>query len=105
MANFTVAFAKHATLSGGSVDTVTLTNTGQLIEVINRDTSTNVIYIAVGTTDAAVPNPSVAGDDNPAVPPGGTRVITVPAGNTGNDMVVKLISSGNAAYSVQVGGQ
>lgn len=92
MATFSVAAAKHATLAASTVDTVTLTGSWDLVDVLNRGTGT--IYVTVGPDPA---DPTVAGDNTTVVPAGG--VVTVEVSNRGSQKV-KLISSTADAYSV-----
>jgi hypothetical protein len=91
MASYSAARSKHATLTASAVDTVTLGADWNTVEVTNRS-ATDPIYVT--TNNAA---PTVAGDDTFVVPAGGYRVLEVP---TAGSTVVKLISGGNAPYSV-----
>jgi hypothetical protein len=109
MATYTAARALHKTLTavtgGTEVDTVTLTNASQTLEVMNRGT-TDPLYVREGVTPAsAVPDPAVGGDDALVIPPGGIRTVHLPDSNTGNDIVVKLIAASAIPYSVQAGAQ
>lgn len=90
MATYSVAVAKHATLSAATVDTVTITETTTAVEVVNRSSSDTIYFTVNGTV------PTSAGDDTFVVPPGGN--LRVRSKGTGRS--VKLISSGAAAYSV-----
>jgi hypothetical protein len=81
----------HQTLTGATVDTVNLPSDFQSVEVLNRDSTSTIYFTVDGTT------PTVAGDGTLVVLPGAALSQAVSgAGNT----VVKLISSGAAAYSV-----
>lgn len=90
MTSYTVSTAKHATLAAGVVDTVTLGQDFNNVEVANHGAA--AIYF---TTEGATP--TVAGDNTYQVAPGGALVVQ-PA--SGGNTVVKLISSGATAYSV-----
>lgn len=92
MATHSVALAKHATLSASTVDTITLTNDFQTVEVVHRtSTAADPIYFTVdGST------PTVGGDNTYVVMPGGWKSVRAWA----NSDVVKLISAGTPAYSV-----
>jgi len=70
-------------------DTVTIARHEKGVEVRNRS-DTDAIYVRFDTT-----TPTVAGDNTYYVAPGETYYHRVPG------TLVKLISSGNAAYSVQ----
>lgn len=93
MANLTKARAAHATLSGVTVDTVTLTGQGiKAVEVSNRAGATTIFFTTDGST------PSASGDDTDYVMPG-EAVTVAPRSTTGVGVVVKLIGNGND-YSV-----
>jgi hypothetical protein len=109
MAEYSAARAVHKTLTaaavGTEVDTVTLTNTSQTLEVMNRGT-TDPLYVREGVTPATdVPDPAVGGDDTLVVPAGSTRTVQLLASTTGNDIVVKLVAASVIPYSVQAGAQ
>jgi hypothetical protein len=90
MASYSVAHSKHATLTAATVDTVTLTQNYRQVEVKNRDASLVVYFTANGNT------PTVAGDNTEVVSAGESVIVDT---DTASD-VIKLISSGAAAYSV-----
>jgi hypothetical protein len=96
MADYTVNFAKHATLVGSAVDTITLTGSASFILVTNRSLSGTPIYFTVGDEKAPPPQPVSAGNDTFNVGPGAT--IQIPG--TGVATIVKLISSDAQPYSV-----
>lgn len=91
MASFTVSGAKHATLTAGTVDTVTLTGGWGRVEVLNR-TGTADIYF---TTDGSTPS---GGCDNCQIVPSGSS-LNVPTSDAGGTEVVNLVGNGNG-YSV-----
>ncbi len=89
MATYSVQRRKHGTLGANTVDTVTLTARTSNVEVYNRGTTDTIYFTVDGTT------PTVAGNETIALPPGVCYQWLAPVG------VVKLISSGTPAYSVQ----
>lgn len=98
MATYTVNFAKHATLVGSVVDTVTLTESASYIIASNRATSGTPIYFTVGDTTTGTATPTAAGDNTFAIGPGATLQIP----GDGTSSIVKLISSDAQPYSVMV---
>lgn len=95
MASISKAAAAHATLTGTTADTVTLTQGFNAVEVINR--STAGISVTYGANAADVPTPTLLGDNTLYVPPG--AVVTLDANGRGN-FTVKVVGDGDA-YSVQ----
>lgn len=91
MANYSVQTAKHATLVGATVDTVTFSANGTGLRVANRH-ATLALYFRFDATD-----PAAAGDDTYFVG-AGTSVTITQRGVT----EIRLISSGAADYSVEV---
>jgi hypothetical protein len=100
MATYTVGTVKHATLSAGVVDTVTLTKPSDgsgRVEIINRS-GTDELYVTVNEGAAGAPaDPTVGGDDCFVVPAalGSYEILTssLPA-------VVKVVSASALKYSV-----
>lgn len=88
MASHTVTRAKHSTLSGSTVDTITIAGVSS-VEVYNRDSTTDLYASGDGTT------PTVGGDNTDIVPPNSAVVIELSSGVS----AVKIIGSNNA-YSV-----
>ena len=91
MATYSVARAKTATLSGTTVDTVTLTGGHDKVEVKNFDTTNNLPFVhASGSTPTS---PTAEVDDSVVLGPGEWTEVRANAslGNT----VVKLIGNGN----------
>jgi hypothetical protein len=99
MAAYTVATAKHATLTANSVDTVTLTGFTFLgnrsVEVFNHSTGADLLWF---TTDGTTPAPK--GDDCYFVRPGTGLTATLRSTQAGNSAVVKLTCSSAVDYSV-----
>ena len=90
MATYSASSAKTITLVANTVDTITLTGTGNTLHVFQTSTSTPIYFTAgqPGTTPAT---PTVAGDDNYAVM-NGYNSIDFPW--TGTGAVIKVISAG-----------
>ena len=91
MATYSVNRAKHATLVAATVDTVNLSYSGSVIRVKNRGTVGDIYFTVDGTT------PVSGADEHYFLAPGENIVID----NAGGIGVVKLISSGTPAYSVE----
>lgn len=98
MASYTVNTAKHATLIGATVDTITFNNPCSFLILTNRTTSGAAIYFTFGDPTKGIPDPAVAGDDTYSVGIGQTLIIP----GDGTAPILKLISSGAQAYSAQV---
>jgi hypothetical protein len=98
MASYTVNTAKHATLVGNTVDSITFTAPASFLLLTNRTTSGASIYFTFGDPTKGVDAPTVAGDDTYHLGIGQT--ISIPGDGTAP--LVKLISSQAQAYSVQV---
>lgn len=89
MASLSAKVAKHATLTGTTVDTVTLTTPGRRVEILNRS-ATEILSVTIdGST------PTALGDETYVVP--ASQVLTLPVPLSG--CVVKIIGNGNP-YSV-----
>lgn len=108
MAKYTATSAVHKTLTATTVDVVTLTSVGSGagedkpgITVVNR-TGTDEIYLTVSGTPTWPTEPTVKGANTYVVPAAisSLRVLVDP-GVLGTDVVVKLISAGAEAYSVE----
>lgn len=102
MATYSVTRAKNATLTGTTVDTVTIKGTYQKVEILNRD-ATNTVWVTL--TPANVPNvanlpidPVAAADEAFPVPPS-TAFIYSHDGASALSYKVKILGNGGA-YSV-----
>lgn len=95
MAAYSELVSKHATLSGTTVDSVTLTKAFGKVEVLNRGTGT--LYVTTGNSVSGTTDPTAAGDDTTVVPAGACVELDA-NGRTG--FTVKIIGNGDA-YSVQ----
>lgn len=60
-----MAFARHLTLTGNTVSTVTFTDNSSRMEIINRDAADEVFVSYDGTANPAAP--TVGGNDNDVV--------------------------------------
>lgn len=89
MPDHSAAVAKSATNNGSAVDTVTLTTDFTQVEVLNRSTSAT-LWVRTDGTD-----PTVAGDDCYAVPPGTARRIESPGADA-----VRLLGSASCPFTV-----
>lgn len=87
----------NATLTGSTVDTVTLAGPYPVVEVVNRS-GANFIWVRASGNGTPPSDPTVAGDECEPVAPGERRVVLVGA----KSPIVKIIGNGDA-YSV-VGG-
>lgn len=98
MANYTVNYAKHATLTASVIDVVTATESASYIVVSNRSLSGTPIYYTIGHDVADTPDPAAAANNTFAVGPGATLQIPT----DGTSSVIKLISADPQSYSVMV---
>lgn len=91
MATYTVVHAAHKTLSGTTVDTVTLSggDYSPTFEISNRSGATTIYFTTDGTA------PTAGGDDTDFVAPGESVIVQAKTRS------VKLIGNGND-YSVAV---
>lgn len=103
MADYSETSAVHETLTANEVDSVTLSKAGTgflgkpQITVVNR-TGSAEIYFTVSTSSTQPAEPAVGGK-NTFVLPGSIGSVSVPAAD--GNVVVKLISTGAEAYSVE----
>lgn len=97
MATYSQATAAHETLTASTVDTVTLTQNGRSVTVVNR-TGTSEIYFTAAVSPTTAATPTVGGA-NCWVLPASVSSLRLQLG-TGSYNVA-LISSGTMAYSVE----
>jgi hypothetical protein len=90
MASYTAARVKSATLTGTTVDDVTLAGVWPRVEVLNRGTGT-ISFTVNGTT------PTALGDNCYVVLP--NTSLTVPTDSVASSTAIKLIGNGDA-YTV-----
>ncbi len=99
MASYSAVRSVHKTLTGTTVDTITLTGTIKKVAVLNRAAAgaadLSITHGEAGTTPAA---PTALVDDSEFVAPGGFVELN-PLLSPGDSVVVKIIGNGNA-YSV-----
>jgi hypothetical protein len=101
MADYSVTRSKHATLAGGTADSVTFARTFATVVVHNRGTADPIYF----TIDDSVPTPGA--NDSYVVPPGHTKILEDPGvrdvrpGQGISVKVVRLVSAGAMAYSVE----
>lgn len=92
MASYPAARAVHKTLTGTTVDTVTLSSSADFVEVLNYSL-TDLLWVRVdGVT------PVAAADDTHRIPPNRGKVIAVPANRASVEVLV--LGNGNA-YTVE----
>lgn len=96
MADFSVARAKHSTLSGSTPDLVRLTGTFPAVEIINRDDSV-YLYVKVEQRSIVAADAAAEGDDTIVIPP--NRVLTERLNGAGQVWVA--VAGSSNAYSVQ----
>lgn len=97
MAAISGVLCEHATLSGTTVDTVTLTSWMRRATICNKAAAGGAdIYFTFSTNGTAPTAATASGDGTYWVPPGGFK--TVGGGPQG--IIVSLIGNGNA-YSVE----
>lgn len=89
MATYSVTRAKNATLSSTTVDTITLNQKWEAVEITNADAS-NALYVRVDGTAA-----TAAGDDCTMILPASSKVIAL-----GGSTTVSIIGNGNV-YSCE----
>lgn len=103
----TAQLAKSATLTAATVDIITILGFSNELRIINRSaTSTEHIWITVGSVKLPPAAPTVAGDNCIPVLPNAEGVTvrwpTSAAGADGaNGAVIKLISAAAAPYTVR----
>lgn len=95
MATYTGKRIVSATLTAGTVDTITLDTDYTAVEILNRDGAAEIY----ATTDGG-PTPTVGGDNCDALP-AAVGSLTVDASAFGVPTIVRLISSGTPAYTVK----
>jgi hypothetical protein len=91
VASYSVVRAKHATLVGATVDTITLS--GGIVNVLVTNRGSTDIY---STFDGTAP--TVGGDDSYIILANTSKRVSF---GTDQRSVVKLISSSTPAYSVE----
>ncbi len=87
-------FSKHVTLVAATPTTVNLAYNASRIEVVNLDGAAEVYF----TTDKSIPT---VGGDNTHVLPAAIGAVEVADEVSGENSVVKLISSGTPKVSVR----
>lgn len=98
MANYSASKVVSKTLSGSTVDQVTITGGWPSIEVVNRST-TAVLWAVAGSPGNIPADPAAAGDNIEPILPGERIVMTFGQAVPGQSQYVKLIGTGND-YSV-----
>jgi len=105
MASYSATQAKHITLVASTVDDIRIDGEFNLLNIVNRD-STSPVYVrwGRGTTAAAVTDPTVAGDNTIVIPGSGSIAVDWPfepvIGAT-TPVYIKVIGAGTGGVSVQ----
>lgn len=97
MATYSASRSKYITLVANTVDTVTLTGTGNSIRVITT-AGTSHAYFTVAPTGQTPTTPTVAGDNTYASVHGNPGYIDIPW--NGGGAVISIISSGTPTVGV-----
>lgn len=97
MATYSNAIAVHETLSASTVDTITLTTVNDAQAMIVNRTGTAEIYGTIGYDGTTPVDPTVAGAGTFVLP---ASICALSLDSASGPIVVKLISSGEMAYSV-----
>lgn len=99
MATYSASRSKYITLVANTVDTVTLTGTGNSIRVITT-AGTSHAYFTVAPTGQTPTTATVAGDNTYASVHGNPGYIDIPW--NGGGAVVSIISSGTPTVGVML---
>jgi hypothetical protein len=97
MATYSASQSKYATLVANTVDTITLTGTGNILRLITT-AGTAHAYFTVGSVESQPAAPTVGGDNTYATVHGNPGYIDIPW--NGGGVVVKIISSGTPTIGV-----
>lgn len=101
MASHTAVTAQHATLSGTTADTITLSGAVTYVTVLNRAGAGGAdMYANISWFGATPTAPVAAADDLRIIPPGGYVTFAYLGGGTDTSIVVQVVGNGNA-YSVE----
>ena len=91
-------YTAHATLTGTTVDTVTLSGPLQRVTVINRAAAGSAdLWVTISQSATAPADPVAEADDTYWVPAGGFKTF---AATGGDGVIIKVLGNGNA-YSVE----
>lgn len=99
MATYSATSAKTITLVANTVDTITLTGTGNNLHVFQ--TSSTPVYFSVAQPGQTPITPTVAGDDCIGVM-NGNNSLDIPW--SGNGIVIKVISAGTGTINFALHG-
>lgn len=90
------------TTNPADVDSVTLTEYGNTVQVVNHDAAGAPIYLTIGRDVDTTDTPSAAGDDCFVVLPGLAANFPYPVTSPGNSVCVKTICASGQLCTVQV---
>jgi hypothetical protein len=100
VASHTAVTAQHATLSGTTADTITLSGAVTSVDVLNRAAAGGAdMYANISWHGATPTAPVAAADDLQYIPAGGYCTFTYSGGGTDSSVVVQVVGNGND-YSV-----
>jgi hypothetical protein len=97
MATYSASQSKYATLVANTVDTITLTGTGNILRLLTT-AGTSHAYFTVASTGLTPATPTVGGDNTYATVHGNPGYIDIPW--NGGGVVVKIISSGTPTIGI-----
>jgi hypothetical protein len=97
MATYTASQAKYVTLVANTVDTITLTGTGNSIRLATT-ASTSFAYFTIAPTGQTPATPTVAGDNTYVTAPSAPGYVDIPW--NGGGAVISIISSGTPTIGV-----
>ena len=98
MASYSASKVANKTLSGTTVDTVSITGGWPAIEVVNRSVS-SILWAVCGPPGTTPSDPTAAGDNIEPVQPGERILVHVGQVTPNVSKIVKVLGSGND-YSV-----
>lgn len=101
MAAQTAVTAQHATLSGTTADTITLSGRITCVDVLNRAAAGGAdMYANIAWSGATPTAPAALADDTRVIPAGGFITFQYQNGGIDASIVVQVVGNGNA-YSVE----
>jgi hypothetical protein len=101
VASHTAVTAQHATLSGTTADTITLSGAVTHVDVLNRAAAGGAdMYANISWYGATPTTPVAAADDLRIIAPGGFVTFEYDGGGVDTSVVVQVVGNGNA-YSVE----
>jgi hypothetical protein len=99
MATYSSSQSKYITLVANTVDTVTLTGTGNVLRLFTT-AGTSHAYVTVASTGLTPATPTVGGDNTYATVHGNPGYIDIPW--NGGGAVVSIISTGTPTIGIML---